>query len=83
MNCRSVKTSTLLPPSDACLINSGSIRADLLAGDVTPQKLMAALPHGNTIAMLNVSGARVRKGACDRLETNRALSRLCHHCLVQ
>ncbi|KXZ41375.1 hypothetical protein GPECTOR_513g484 [Gonium pectorale] len=44
--------------SDLCMINSGAIRANL-AGDITPANVTAALPYGNYVVLLRVTGAQI------------------------
>ncbi|MDR1164368.1 MAG: bifunctional metallophosphatase/5'-nucleotidase [Deltaproteobacteria bacterium] len=42
--------------ADVALINGGSIRDNVLKGDVTRGQLLSALPYGNYIYLINVTG---------------------------
>ena len=43
--------------ADAAIVNSGGIRATIPAGDVTKKDINAVLPYGNTLYMIQVTGA--------------------------
>ena len=60
-----------------CLTNGGGIRADLPAGDVTFGDVTAVLPFGNTVEVLEVSGATLRSA----LEHGYSAVRLLPHML--
>lgn len=46
--------------ADIAIVNGGSLRADLPAGDVTKGNIMAIYPFGNTVQVVEISGATVR-----------------------
>ena len=45
--------------ADIGMCNGGGIRADLTAGDVTYQDLIAVSPYGNTLCVVKVTGAEI------------------------
>ena len=45
--------------ADIALVNGGSLRSDLRAGNVTKRDMMAIFPFGNTIRKAEVSGAQL------------------------
>lgn len=45
--------------ADAAIVNSGSIRASIPAGDVTKKDINTVLPFGNTLYMVQVTGAEL------------------------
>ena len=45
--------------SDIAIINGGGIRASIDKGEVTVGEILTALPFGNTIATLKLTGARI------------------------
>ena len=47
--------------ADVGLVNGGSLRADLPAGDVTKGDMMAIFPFGNTMKKIELSGAQLRQ----------------------
>lgn len=47
----------LHPEREICMVNSGGLRADLPAGDVTYGDLYDVMPFGNALAYLDVPGA--------------------------
>jgi 5'-nucleotidase/UDP-sugar diphosphatase len=56
--CRA--TANLTKHADVCLLNGGSIRADLPAGNVTLDQITKSLPFGNSLVLVKVTGADVR-----------------------
>ncbi|MBR2490160.1 MAG: 5'-nucleotidase C-terminal domain-containing protein [Ruminiclostridium sp.] len=44
-------------PVDAAVINSGGIRATIAPGDVTKKDISAVLPYGNTLYIIQITGA--------------------------
>ncbi len=47
--------------ADIALVNGGSIRADLKAGDVTRRDMMAIFPFGNTLKKVELSGLQLQE----------------------
>ncbi len=52
-------TANLPEHADVCLLNGGSIRADLPAGNVTLDQITKILPFGNSLVLVKVTGADV------------------------
>ena len=46
-------------PVDGAIVNGGSIRATIQAGDITKNDINRALPFGNTLYMVRVTGAEL------------------------
>ena len=46
--------------ADICLVNSGSIRAEIEAGDITVGKIYQALPYDNTVVTFLMPGTAVQ-----------------------
>jgi len=47
--------------SDICIVNSGAIRTDLKAGELTRGEIYEAVPYDNTVVTFAMSGAAVQK----------------------
>ena len=45
--------------ADIALVNGGSIRVDLLKGELTYQDMLDVLPYGNTLAICEATGAEI------------------------
>ncbi|GLC61108.1 hypothetical protein PLESTB_001718700 [Pleodorina starrii] len=53
-------TGSLLPPTDACLINSGTIRAGLPAVNLSvTSHLQPIVPFGNSLVVLSITGEQL------------------------
>lgn len=53
------QTALLGEPADGAIVNGGSIRATIPAGDVTKKDINTVLPFGNTLYMVQVTGAEL------------------------
>lgn len=47
--------------TDIAIVNAGTLRADLPAGDITRGDIMSIFPFGNTIRAAEISGAAIRE----------------------
>ena len=45
--------------ADVAFVNGGGIRADLNAGDITPEKMIAVHPYGNMLCMCEATGQEI------------------------
>jgi 5'-nucleotidase len=53
---------------DLCIINAGSVRADLVAGDLTFEDVYRVLPFENTLVLLRMTGQQIRQVLEDALD---------------
>ncbi|KXZ45159.1 hypothetical protein GPECTOR_57g449 [Gonium pectorale] len=75
-----IETTTQLTPADACMLNGGSIRSSIDASHVTLGAVLAMLPFGNTMVVLNVTGEQLinalENGVSGSLGPNTSTSQL-------